>query len=167
MDVPQLPAGLLPWLQALAGWPPAAWLKASGTAYLVVNAVHIAALGLGVGTALLLDLRLLGWIGRALPLAVIGPFLSRAAAAGLSAAVATGLWLFAVRPVDYAQNPAFLAKLALLALALANVAAMHWGGRWARTLQAGRAGPLARAQAAASLVLWLGVVLAGRWIGFL
>ncbi|CAM4058184.1 DUF2214 domain-containing protein [Paracidovorax anthurii] len=167
MDALPTPAWLLPWLQALGGLPPAAWLKASGTAYLVVNAVHIAALGLGVGAALLLDLRLLGWIGRALPLALIGPFLSRSAAAGLACAAATGLWLFAVRPLDYAQSPAFLAKLALIALALANVLAMHAGGRWARTLRAGQAGAAARAQAVASLLLWLGAVLAGRWIGFL
>ncbi len=161
------PAVLSAVLDALPALPPVAWLVHSGTAYLVVNAVHIAALGLGVGAAVLLDLRLLQAVGRAVPLALIGPFLSRAAAAGLGLAAATGLWLFAVRGSEYLNNPAFLAKLALIGLALANVAAMHGTGRWAATLKAGRAGGIARLQAVLSLALWLGALLAGRWIGFL
>ncbi|WP_311222085.1 MULTISPECIES: DUF2214 domain-containing protein [unclassified Acidovorax] len=154
-------------LDGLPALPPVAWLVRSGTAYLVVNAAHIAALGLAVGAAVLLDLRLLGIAGRRLPLALIGPFLSRAAAAGLGLAAITGLWLFSVRPADYLANPAFLAKLALIALALANVLLAHAGGSWARALREGRAGLGAKVHASASLMLWLAVVLAGRWIGFL
>lgn len=154
-------------LQMLAALPPAVWLRSSGTAYLVVNAAHIAALGAGVGAAVLMDLRLLGAVGRQVPLALLGPFLSRAAGWGLGLAAVTGLWLFAVRPIDYVDNPAFLAKLAVLALALTNVLVMHASGRWAAVLREGRAGLAARVQAVASLALWLGVVLAGRWIGFL
>lgn len=154
-------------LRAMASLPPAAWLRNSGTAYLVVNAMHIAALGLGVGAAVLMDLRLLQVIGRPLPLAMLGPFLSRGAAWGIGLAAVTGLWLFSVRPADYLDNPAFLAKLALIALALLNVLVMHASGRWAAALREGHAGTAARLQAVASLCLWLGVVLAGRWIGFL
>lgn len=154
-------------LNALPALAPVAWLARSGTAYLVVNAAHIAALGMGVGAALLLDLRLLNAVGRRLPLALIGPFLSRAAAAGLGGAAITGLWLFAVRPLEYLDNTAFQAKLALIALALVNVAAMHAGDGWARALRQGHANLRARVHAAISLVLWLAVVLAGRWIGFL
>ncbi|MDA8445058.1 DUF2214 domain-containing protein [Paracidovorax valerianellae] len=160
-------AGLAPLLDALAASAPAAWLRRSGTAYLVVNASHIAALGLGVGAALLLDLRLWGIIGRRIPLALLGPFLSRAAAAGLALALATGLWLFATRPGDYLANPAFLVKVGLIAFALVNALSLHAGGHWDRALREGHAGGLVRAQAAVSLTLWLGAVLAGRWIGFL
>ncbi|RYF28108.1 MAG: DUF2214 domain-containing protein [Comamonadaceae bacterium] len=161
------PGWLAAVLHALAAAPPAAWLRGSGTAYLVVNAAHIAALGVGVGAAVLMDLRLLQAVGRRLPLALLGPFLSRAAACGIGLAAVTGLWLFSVRPVDYVDNPAFLAKLALIALALVNVWVMHASGRWAAALQQGMAGCAARVQALLSLALWLGAVLAGRWIGFL
>lgn len=161
------PAGFTALLEALAAVPPAAWLARSGTAYLVVNALHIAALGLGVGAAVLLDLRLLQAVGRQLPLVLLGPFLSRAAAAGLGLAVLTGLWLFSVRGAEYVDNPAFLIKLALIGLALANAGVMHASGRWAASLCAGHARGVARAQALLSLGLWLGALLAGRWIGFL
>ncbi len=160
-------AGLAPLLEALAASAPAAWLRQSGTAYLVVNALHITVLGLGVGAAVLLDLRLWGAIGRRIPLALLGPFLSRAAGAGIALALVTGLWLFATRPADYLANPAFLVKVAVIGLALLNALALHAGGHWARALREGRAGGWVRMQAAVSLALWLGAVLAGRWIGFL
>ena len=91
----------------------------------------------------------------------------RAAAWGLALALITGAWLFSVRPHDYAANPALPIKLGLLALALANVAWQHRSRGWAR-LQGGQAPPMAvRLRAALSLLLWVLVLLAGRWIGFL
>ena len=54
----------LPWLDALAGWPGARWLQGSGTAYLIVNALHILGIGLLVGAILPLDLRLAGFFRR-------------------------------------------------------------------------------------------------------
>lgn len=140
-------------VEALGTWPGAVLLQRSGTAYLLVNAAHILGVGLLVGAILPLDLRLLGFF-RTVPLAVIEPFLTRAAAAGLALAVVTGLWLFTVKPVEYLENEAFLIKLGLLALALLNIALRH-------SIMG-----FARAAAAFSFLLWLGVLVAGRWIGF-
>ncbi|MBX9944727.1 MAG: DUF2214 domain-containing protein [Reyranella sp.] len=154
------------WLET---WPGAVLLQRSGTAYLLVNAAHILGVGLLVGAILPLDLRLLG-LFRGVPLAVVGPFLSRAAAAGLVLAIATGLWLFTVKPAEYLGNEAFLWKLGLLAAALLNIAIQHRSGAFARTVGEGGAGgePSAgvRLVALASAVLWLSVLVAGRWIGF-
>src|SRR5262245_51799312 len=108
----------------LGTWPGAVLLQRSGTIYLLVNAVHIAGVGLLIGAILPLDLRLLGFF-RHVPIAVIGPFLSRAAATGVSLAIVTGLWLFTVKPGEYLGNAAFLCKMALLVLALANVVLQH------------------------------------------
>jgi hypothetical protein len=146
------------------GWPVAGFLRGSATAYLLVNAAHILGLGLLLGAILPLDLRLAGLFRRA-PLAVLGPFLVRVAAAGLALAAATGLLLFSVRPAEYLANPAFLAKLGLLALALATVALQHAAGVRA-AFAAGRAGPATRLRAGLSAALWLGVLVAGRSIGF-
>jgi hypothetical protein len=97
----------------------------------------------------------------------MGPFLSRAAAVGACLAVATGLWLFSVKPAEYLDNWAFLTKAALLALALLNVVLQHRGRRFARAVIHGRALPLSvRVAAFFSAVLWLSVLVAGRWIGF-
>jgi hypothetical protein len=153
-------------LAALARWPGAIWLQESGTASLVFNAVHILGIGLVLGAILPLDLRLMG-LFRQVPLAILAPFLSRAAAVGLALALLTGLWLFSVRPDHYVENTAFLAKMAVLALALANIGLQHGHGGYRRALSSGVVPWTVRLVAAVSACLWLGVLLAGRWIGFL
>lgn len=153
------------WLEMLGHWPGALWLQRSGTAYLFVNAAHILGIGLLVGAILPLDLRLAGLI-RGAPLAVLVPFLTRAAGLGLALALLTGAWLFTVKPLEYAANPAFLWKLGLLALALANIAVQHCGGGLAAARATERVPLRLRAGALASFTLWLSVLVAGRWIGF-
>jgi len=154
-------AALAEWLGA---WPGAVLLQRSGTAYLLVNAGHVLGLGLLLGAILPLDLRLvLGRQTALLPL--IAPVLIRTAASGLALALATGLWLFSVKPSDYLGNAAFVAKIALLAAALANIALQH---RWLGEALAATTMPLkVRLLAGVSAALWLSVLVAGRWIGFL
>lgn len=153
-------------LDALAAWPGALWLQGSSTAYLFLNAAHILGLGLLLGAIVPLDLRLAG-LWRQLPLQVLLPFSSRAAAAGLVLALATGLWLFTVRPHEYLDNTAFQFKLGLLLLALTNIAWQHCSPALSRSLRDGTLCTGLRWRAAASILLWCGVLLAGRWIGFL
>ena len=153
-------------LDALAAWPGALWLQGSSTAYLFLNAAHILGLGLLLGAIVPLDLRLAG-LWRQLPLQVLLPFSSRAAAAGLVLALATGLWLFTVRPHEYLDNTAFQFKLGLLLLALTNIAWQHCSPALSRSLRDGTLSTGLRWRAAASILLWCGVLLAGRWIGFL
>ncbi|AOG06219.1 DUF6644 family protein [Bosea sp. RAC05] len=152
-------------LAGLGTWPGAVLLKQSGTAYLLVNASHILGLALLIGAILPLDLRLLG-VFRSVPVAALAPVLSRMAGIGLGLALVTGAWLFTVRPVEYARNAAFLWKLGLLALALANIALQHRSAAYVRAL-AGDITAAVRWRATASVTLWLSVLLAGRWIGFL
>lgn len=152
-------------LQAIAGWPGAVFLQEYWVAYLVVNAAHILGIGLLLGAILPLDLLLLrSTHGR--DLSVLGPFLVCVAATGIALAVTTGLWLFSVKPVEYAENPAFLFKAALLVLAICNIALQHRGEHFDTALRSGH--PSARVQtlAAVSAILWLSVLIAGRWIGF-
>jgi hypothetical protein len=147
-------------------WPGAVLLQRSGTIYLLVNAAHILGVGMIVGAILPLDLRLLGFFGR-VPLDVIGPFLSRAAATGIFVAVVTGLWLFTVKPVEYLHNAAFLWKVALLALALGNVVLQHRNRHFRVALANGDVHPSVQLTAVCSAILWLSVLVAGRWIGFI
>lgn len=156
----------MPLVDWIGAWPGAVLLQDSGTAYLLVNAAHILGVGLVVGAILPLDLRLLGCFRR-VPIDVIGPFLSRAAAVGVALAIATGLWLFTVKPAGYLNNPAFLCKVALLALALGNVALQHRNRHFQAALAGGALHPSVRLIAASSAILWLSVLVAGRWIGFI
>ena len=153
-------------LDAVAAWPVAAALRGSAIAYPLVNAAHIGAVGLLLGAIVTLDLRLLGAF-RAHPVAHLAPPLLRVATLGFLAAAATGLLLFTTRPVAYAENPAFLAKLALIGLALVNALALRLHPRWRRLGANGRIPRPVRAAAAVSLLAWPATVVAGRWIGFL
>jgi hypothetical protein len=146
----------------ISAWPPSVWLQQSPTAYLLVNAAHILGIGLLVGAILPLDLRVMGCF-RHTSLEVLGPFLRRSAATGLGLAITTGLCLFAVNPAEYLANTAFVWKLALLALALCNIVyqSLNRGGQTLPT-----AALTDRVVAGASLCLWVAVLIAGRWIGF-
>nr|WP_256476091.1 DUF2214 domain-containing protein [Siccirubricoccus soli] len=153
-------------MDAIAGWPIGAWLRASDIAYPLVNAAHIASIGLLLGAIVTLDLRLLGAF-RVHPIGHLAPPLVRVAAAGLLAAAVTGLLLFSTRPVIYMENPAFLAKLALVGLALLNALALRLHPWWHSGTYQGEAPATVRVAVAVSLVAWPSAVVAGRWIGFL
>ena len=156
-------ADLFEWIAAA---PPAAALRRSALLYIVVNAAHILSIRLLIGAILPLDLRLMGWF-QSVPLAVIGPFLSTAAATGLALAILTGALLFSVRPAEYAENPAFLAKLSIIALGILNAILIHTGKGWRHTLADEIAPRRIRYAAGISLCAWIASLLAGRWIGFL
>ncbi|EJC79958.1 hypothetical protein Rleg4DRAFT_1564 [Rhizobium leguminosarum bv. trifolii WSM2297] len=154
---------ILEWLSATT---PAVALRRSGTLYMFVNAAHILAIGLLVGAILPLDLRLAGFF-RKVPVDIVAPFLSRSAGLGLAAAIVTGFWLFSVRPVEYAANPAFLAKLCLITFGLLNVLVVHAGQGWRTVTTVGIPRPAIRVAAALSAATWIAALVAGRWIGFL
>jgi hypothetical protein len=154
---------ILEWLSATT---PAVALRRSGTLYMFVNAAHILAIGLLIGAILPLDLKLAGFF-RKLPVEIVGPFLSRTAGVGLAAAILTGFCLFSVRAVEYAANPAFLAKLGLIALGLLNLSIVRLGRGWKTAVSSGIVRPGLRFSAVLSAAIWIAAVIAGRWIGFL
>jgi hypothetical protein len=161
-----LPEALAEALQALAAWPVAGYLRGSTAAYAAVNAAHIFSLALVVGAIAALDLRMLG-LFRTFPLGALAVPLSRVAATGVALSIATGILLFAVRPVAYAVNPAFLIKLALVAVGVANALALRFNRHWAAAVDGASIHASIRAAAMFSLLVWAGAILAGRWIGFL
>ncbi|MDH5829580.1 hypothetical protein QFW80_03475 [Luteimonas sp. M1R5S18] len=141
------------------------WIRGAGQAYAVANVVHLLGLSLLVGPALLMDLRLLG-LGRAFPLAETVRCLGRVAGAGLVLAVCSGVALFSADAVALSTHPLMRLKLALVLLALANVALFHaWAGRerasWTATVPVA-----ARACAVVSLLAWPAIVVAGRMIAY-
>ncbi len=154
---------LLDWIGA---WPLAAALRASSTAYLLVNAAHILGIGLILGAILPLDLRLMGAFP-SVRLENLAPFLLRVGATGLALALGTGACLFTVQPATYIGNTAFLAKLAILTLALLTIALQHGHRGFRVAIQGGPVAASVRLFALMSFILWIGALVAGRWIGFL
>ncbi len=138
----------------------------AGQIYPFLNAAHILAIGLLVGAVLPMDLRLMGAFSR-VPLPVLVPFLSRCAGVGLGLAIVTGAILFAFNPGDYLGNTAFRVKLALLAAGGVLIAVQHRNPGFRAALQGAGPPVSVRLTAAGSALVWLSVLLAGRWIGFL
>jgi hypothetical protein len=153
-------------LQVLSDWPVAVAIRQSPVLYPLLNAVHILALGLLIGSIATLDLRLLGVFPRA-SIVDLAPPLWRMAGIGLGLAVATGFLLFSVRAPSYAANPAFILKLGLVTFGLLNAAALHANPHWRRMLEGEVVHGSIRISAALSLLAWTGAIFAGRWIGFL
>ena len=152
-------------LDAVAAWPGAVLLRSSSLAYLLANAAHILSIALLIGPVITLDLKLMGRFAN-VPLAPLHHALTRMGMTGFCGAIVTGLALFSVRPAEYAQNPAFLAKLALIALAAANLLILTRIPSWPEARSGGHASAAVKLSAFVSLLLWLAIVIAGRWIGF-
>jgi amino acid transporter len=152
-------------LQAVSEWPGAIVLRRFQLAYLLVNAAHIISIGLLFGAIVTLDLRILG-LFKQYPMNVLGPPLSRVAAAGVALAVVTGLMLFSVRPIAYVQNTAFLIKIWVIGLGVVNALLLTSNRYWRRALLQGKTHWKLRLPALLSLVFWVSAIIAGRWTGF-
>jgi hypothetical protein len=132
--------------------------------YPAISALHILGIALLLGCIATVDLRLLGIFSAKLDEAL--PGLVRVALAGFAVAAATGLLLVSVRIGDYASNPAFLTKMAILLIAGTNALVLRLGAGSAD----GRYGPgtfRGRLAAGLSLALWTSAVFSGRWIAFI
>jgi hypothetical protein len=126
-----------------------------------IQSVHIIGLMLLVGTICLVDLRLLGLSMRRHAAASLASALAPWTAAGLLIVLATGPVMFWSDLTRYVKNPAFVLKMALLAVALGAHFTLHRSA-----VRDDLVSQSARQKLAAllSLLLWSSVVLAGRAI---
>jgi hypothetical protein len=133
-----------------------------------IEAVHVMALGVVFGTILVVDLRALGVASTNRPFTRLSAELLRITWGAFAVSVLTGSLMFVTNARVYAHNTAFQIKMVLLALAGLNMAIFHLtAGRSVATWNQAPTAPKAgRLTAGASLALWLGIILAGRVIGF-
>lgn len=152
-------------LAAIERLPLVGLLKTSFYVYPLVNALHVLSVGAVVTMVILMDLRILGLAGSSLRREPFLHLMRKAIAIVLPVAVLSGLTLFSVRAQEYATNSAFQAKMALLALAGLNL----WlFGRLASSV--GEDSPVpaaAKALAGVSMAVWVAILVAGRFIGFI
>lgn len=128
-------------------------------AFPVLEIAHLLGISLLIGNLALIESRVLGW-GQSLPL----EDLARAAIAlmvlGFLLAAASGVLMFATQAQELLANRAFSLKMGLLMLAGLNAGAFHARSgllrqdRWAKL------------QLLASGLLWLAVLVCGRWIAY-
>ncbi|HEV7691719.1 MAG TPA: DUF6644 family protein [Hyphomonadaceae bacterium] len=158
-------------LESAASWlenlPFPTAIRESAWLYPIFETIHVMALALVVGSIATVDLRLLGVARRNQPAWRIAQQALPWTWIAFAVAVVTGALLFSSQAVKYVDNVPFRIKLVLLALAGINMAAFQFGaGRTINTWGEGQAPTGARIAGALSLVFWIGVVAAGRWIGF-
>lgn len=157
-----------PLLAALEGSGLGQALRGSLWLYPAVETLHILGFAVLVGAIVAFDVRLLtasdrfdveSWVRQLVPVA----------ATGLALAMPMGFLLFTAEATAYFRNPVFLAKMALLLLALANVLWFHLGS-YRRRLEVGPSmgitSPM-RLSAALSMGAWVAVLICGRLIAYI
>jgi hypothetical protein len=134
----------------------------------LIESVHVLGLTMVVGTIVIIDLRLLGVASVGRPFSVVASDVLKWTWLAFAVAVATGLLMFTTSAAAYYQNPYFRVKMALLVASGLNTLTFELTAR--RTLakwDTDAAAPgIGRAIAALSLVVWIGVIVMGRWVGF-
>lgn len=138
------------------------YLNQSTAAFAATESLHIIALSMVGGAVLITHLSALGLTLKPLAPATIVRNLQPVAYLGLVLVAISGLLLVAAGPFKYYTNPLFPVKLVLLVAALAS----HiWLTR--RLARGDGSSGVTRALALTSLLLWTGVVIAGRWLGLI
>jgi Family of unknown function (DUF6644) len=159
---------LLPFFQWLANTPSSIALHESLYAYLIVLTVHVVSLCLFIGTAVMLDLRLLGVTMPRVPVSEAAAGLLPWTLAGFVVTVCSGALLFYANPVARYQNLFFRTKMFTLVLAGVNAWVFH--NTVYRTVADWDLDPVpprrARTAAGLSLVLWAVIIMSGRLIAY-
>ena len=150
-------------IQALHDWPFAVWLRSAPLVYPTLEAIHIISIAITFGSLWIVDLRLLGV--RLFGLSLIDcNVLAKATLPwtllGFTLAATVGSLMFLARASDFISNSAFLIKMLLLFAAGTNAAILHSRGTLDSTSTA------TRVQALFSILLWIGIIVCGRWIAY-
>jgi len=154
---------LLIWLENLA---PFSALRSSAYTYPIILALHLCAISLFGAMIVATDLRLLGWVLSGTSTKEVISQLRWPKRIGFLLAGTCGFLLFAAKGEEYYYNPFFRLKILLFALVAVH-ALIFRRTIYADSVKLGaQAAPAAKAAAVMSLVLWLGILCAGRGIGY-
>jgi hypothetical protein len=128
----------------------------------------VLAITIVIGTIALIELRLLGVTSLNRPVSRVLKDVLPVTWSAFGFATLSGFLLFSSNASTYAHNTFFLAKAAMLLVAGLNAFAFHtfttrslprWDSATVTPVQAKLSGAL-------SLVMWVGIVACGRWVGF-
>lgn len=154
---------ILTWCQ---NTPMGEWVRNSAWAFPFLQSWHFIGMTMLLGVVGAIDLRVLG-VARAVPLAPLHRFLPMAFI-GFGINLITGICFFCHDPYVYAYNTSFRIKMLLIIIAGLNALWFRLGvfldlERWGPGIEASR---LAKVISALSILIWLAVITAGRYIAF-
>lgn len=154
-------------LQTLYDLPIAALIRESRFGFPWLESVHVLAIALVLGSIAVVDLRLLGLASTGRPVTALIRQLLPITWVAFIFAVATGGAMFVSNAVAYGHNLPLQLKLLLLVLAGINMLFFHCVTyRGVAVWNESRTPLAARCAGATSILLWIGIVAYGRWIGF-
>ena len=156
--------GFLSWLETTAY---SEWIVSGLTGWPLVLSMHAVGTSLIVGTALTLNLRLLG-LFKPIPISALHGLLS-IGWFGIALNVYSGLSLFMAQATFYVTSPPFLVKITFVILGIAN---LHYTQKVLKREaagwdEAGAVPQLGMILSGCSLTFWTMGVLAGRLIAYL
>ena len=156
------------WLEALQGLPIPTEIRENGWSFPLIECVHVLAITFVVGTVIMVDLRLLGLSSRQRAVSRLTQEVLPWTWGGFIVALMTGSLMFSSAAVKYFDNIPFRIKFLIMMLAGANMAVFHLttARGMARRDQHHPPPLLAKVAGALSITFWIGVIAAGRWIGF-
>jgi hypothetical protein len=133
-----------------------------------VEIAHVYALALVFGTILMVDLRLLGLTSRTTAVSRLSAEMLPWTWTAFFCAALTGSLMFSSKAHVYWYNAQFRGKFALILLAGINLLIFHRGiyrrvSDWDLAMPPPTA---ARIAGGVYLLLWIGVIFCGRWVGF-
>ncbi len=133
-----------------------------------IEAVHVLGLTVAIGAIGVIELRLIGVASLNRPVTRVLKDMLPITWSAFAVAVSSGFLLFCSNAPTYAYNTFFLTKAALLVLAGLNAFGFHTfvERSIARWDSAARTPWPARLSGIFSLVMWVGIVICGRWVGF-
>ncbi len=153
------------WIE-IENWP-LSWQIGGTWLFPLLESLHVISIAMVVGSILFVDLRLLGLAALRYPIRTLSRELVLWTWCAFVIATVTGLGMFITRAAPHVVNPAFQWKMFLLTLAGANMAWFHFrlSKRPANSATT-RSPPIQlKIIGGLSLLLWAGIVLAGRWVG--
>jgi hypothetical protein len=152
------------WLQSLEC---ATQIRESGWLFPTIETVHVFCVVLVVGSIMLVDVRLLGLGNVDRPFTEVAEEMLPWTWSAFIVAAIAGLLMFTSKAVAYYGDFPFLRKMVCLVLAGLNMAFFHrFGMRDVRAWDCCKPPLRARFAGGASLLLWITIIGAGRWIGF-
>jgi hypothetical protein len=133
-----------------------------------VQTIHILAIGAVISSALIINLRLFGILATDQTLARVSARYLRVIWCALPVLLVTGSLLITAEPLRSLGSPAFQLKMAMLVCV--SIILLVYQSRLARTAPgAPRSGQAPRhggILTVASLLLWISIIFAGRWIAY-
>ena len=153
--------GVFAWLDE--SLPGATWLRESTYGFSYLLTAHVLTICLFLGLIVMMDLRLVGIAHLQTPAPEIQKRLYPWQMLGYALVTLTGLLLFYAQPLRYYGKGFFWVKMALMALAGLNAMAFHRVTRRSASAWDSNAAKLA---GALSLVLWAGIMCAGRLVAY-